>query len=136
MGFFRRKAASRITRDQAMEGCPVRNPSIESTSDEDGEVSLKIPRRRTWWINLLAKWGRIPDYRVIALDEIGAGVWENCDGEHSVKDLIALHAEKYQLSRKEAEMSMIVYLRQLARRGIIVLVVDEELEEKKEQTVE
>ena len=136
MGFFRRKATSRITRDQAMEGKPFRNPSIESVTEEDGEISLKIPRRRTWWINLLAKWGRIPDHRVIALDEIGTGVWENCDGEHSVKDLIALHAQKYQLSRKEAELSMIAYLRQLAQRGIIVLVIDEETEETEEQTVE
>ena len=117
-----------------MEGRPVRNPSVETTREESGEISVKLPRRRSWWLDKLAKWGRIPDYRIVSLDKIGTEVWENCDGEHSVKDLVALHAERHKLARKEAELSMVQFLKQLAQRGIIVLVIDEEKKESDEDS--
>ena len=124
MGIFTRKSAPRITREQVMNTRPVRNPSIEVTRDARDEVSLRLPRRRVWWINLLARLGGIPAYRLLTLDRVGSSVWELCDGEHTVKELIARLAEEHKLSRKEAELSMVTYLRQLAERGVIVLAVE------------
>ena len=126
MGFFRRKAPPQITREQAMAARPVCNPSIETTRDDKGEVSLKIPRRKVWWVNLIARFGGVPVFRTVTLDEIGTQVWDLCDGNHAVKDLIAKVAEDHKLSRKEAEVSLMTYLHQLARRGFIALVVEEE----------
>lgn len=125
MGIFRRKSSARITREQALAAKPLRNPELEAERTEDGEVSVKIPRRKVWWLNLLAKFGSVPEYRIVALDRVGSSVWELCDGEHTVKELIGTLAQKHQLGRKEAELSMVTYLRQLAERGIIVLVVEE-----------
>ena len=125
MGIFRRKRAAGITREQALAARPLRNPELETERTDDGEVSVKLPRRKVWWLNLLAKFGSIPEYRTIALDRVGTSVWELCDGEHTVKELIGTLAERHQLARKEAELSMVTYLRELAERGIIVLVVEE-----------
>jgi hypothetical protein len=130
MGFFRRERPVQITREQAMSARPVRNPSIEATRDEKGEVSLKIPRRKTRFVNLLARFGGIPEHKIVTLDAIGAGVWDLCDGQHSVKDLVAAVADKHKLSRKEAEVSLVTYLRQLAQRGIIALEVPDEMKDK------
>ncbi len=129
MGIFRRRPAPRISREQALSARPLRNPELEAEHTDDGEVSLRIPRRKVWWLNVLAKLGSVPDYRTIALDRVGSSVWDLCDGEHTVKELIGTLAQKHQLARKEAELSMVTYLRQLAERGIIVLVVEEEEKE-------
>jgi len=129
MGLFSRKSAPQITRRQALAARPFRNPELDVTRADDGEVTVRIPRRRTWWLNVLAKLGRLPDSRVVTLDAVGTSVWEMCDGEHTVKELIGKLAEHHRLSRKEAELSMVTYLRQLAERGIIVLVVEEEKQE-------
>lgn len=128
MGIFSRRRPVRITREQALYTRPLRNPELEVRRTERGEVSLKLPRRRVWWLNLLAKLGSAPDYRTLTLDGVGSSVWDLCDGEHTVKDLIGKLAEEHQLSRKEAELSMMTYLRQLAERGVIVLVVEPEKE--------
>ena len=119
------KSTPQITREQALGARPVRNPQLEAARSESGEVSFNIPRRKIWWLELLAKVGKLPEHRVVTLDEIGTSVWDMCDGEHTVRDLIETFAGKHQLSRKESELQMVGYLRELARRGIIVLVVDD-----------
>jgi len=70
----------------------------------------------------------VPEFRTVTLDEVGTRVWDLCDGEHTVKDLIARVAEEHKLSRKEAEVSLVAYLRQLAARGLIALVVEDKKE--------
>ena len=129
MGLFRRKPTPQITREQALAARPLRNPELEVTYTDDGEVSIRIPRRKVWWLNALAKLGRLPEYRIITLDAVGTSVWDLCDGENTVKELIGTLAQEHQLSRKEAELSMVTYLRQLAERGVVMLVVDEEKRE-------
>ena len=119
------RSTPQITREQALSARPVRNPDLEVTRTEAGEASFKVPRRRVWWLDFLAKFGKFPEHRVVTLDEIGTSVWDLCDGEHAVRDLIETFAAKFQISRKESELRMVSYLRELARRGIIVLVVDE-----------
>ena len=108
-----------------MNARPVRHPQLEATRAANGEISLKLPRRKVWWLNALARLGRISEYRMLTLDKVGSWVWDLCDGEHSVKDLVAMLAEKHQLSRKEAEVSMVAYLRTLAQRGLVALAVEQ-----------
>ena len=126
MGIFRRKSAPQVTREQAMSGRPVRNSELEVTRNDVGEVSIRIPRRQTWWLNMMARFGSVPDYQTLTLDRVGSSVWDLCDGGHTVRDLIGRLADEHQLSRKEAELSMITYLRQLAQRGVVGIAIDRE----------
>jgi len=130
MGIFSRKSVPRITREQALATRPVHNPDLEVIHPEGGEVTIRIPRRKVWWVNLLAKLGGVPQYRTITLDRVGTSVWELCDGRHTVRELITRLAEEHQLSRKEAELSMVTYLKQLAQRGLVLMVVDEDKEDE------
>jgi len=66
-----------------------------------------------------------PTYRELALDRVGSRVWELCDGSHTVRELVAIFAEEHKLSRKETEISMVTYLKQLTQRGLIMLVVQQ-----------
>ena len=120
----RRQRAPQITREQVLTGKPVRNPELTVTRNDAGEVEIRIPRRKTWWLNLMAKWGSVPEHRTLTLDRIGSAVWDLCDGEHTVRELIGRLADEHQLSRKEAEVSMTNYLGQLGERGLIVLAFE------------
>jgi hypothetical protein len=125
MGFFGRPRQQEITREQAMAARPLRHPGIETTRDAKGEVSLTIPRRRTAWVNFLAKMGVVPESRIVTLDAVGTKVWDLCDGEHAVKDIVAFMASEHQLSRKEAEISLVAFLRGLVARGYVALMIEE-----------
>ena len=125
MGIFTPKPPPRISREQLLGARPVRHPAVESTSDPaTGEFSLKLPRRRTWWLNLLARFGDVPEYRLLTLDRVGSSVWNLCDGEHTVQDLVSRLADEHKLPTNQAEASMMTYLRLLSDRGLIALVLD------------
>ncbi len=61
----------------------------------------------------------MPLYREIVLDELGAWTFRLCDGKKRVKEIIEEFTRKYNLNPREAEVSIIEYLRQLARRNLI-----------------
>jgi len=121
LSLFRRRRP--LSREQSLASIPVRNQAIEAEETEDGEVRLVIPLRQTWWARLLAKVFYVPKTRRVALDEVGSFVWGLCDGKHNVRQIIQALCERYRLHRKEAEVSVVAYLRQLARKGIIGIAV-------------
>ena len=126
---FGRKKQS-LTRDQSLTAKPVRNKSVTVSRDDDGNVVFSIPRRKTWWADALARVLHMPDQKKIALDEIGTTVWDQCDGKHTVLAIIDGFVEKYKLNRREAEVSMFAYLKELTQRGFIGFQVDGQGNEK------
>jgi hypothetical protein len=124
MGILSRRSTPSITREQMMNGKPIRNEELIVERSEDGEVTLKRARRNVWWLNMLAKVSRLPEYQTLTLDRVGSSVWDWCDGKNSIGDVIAMLAKEHKLSRKEAEVSMLAYLKQLAQRGVIAVVID------------
>jgi hypothetical protein len=65
----------------------------------------------------------IPKRRPIELDPIGREVWELCDGEHTLREMVKVFQERHKLSRAEAEWSLRTYLRDLGKRGLVVIAV-------------
>lgn len=126
---FRRRPKS-LTREQSLGSVPLRNEVIEAERTDDGEVRLIIPRRERWWVRSLGRLFYIPKQRPLTLDEIGSFVWELCDGKHTVRQIIKALSKRYRLHRKEAEVSVVAYLRQLTKRGIIGIAVLKERDEK------
>ncbi|MBM4080795.1 MAG: PqqD family protein [Planctomycetes bacterium] len=120
--FFRRKGVT-LSREESLQAIPAHNPAVKANRDDGGIVRLAIPRRKVWWVNLLAKIVYVPDERRIVLDEIGSEVWAMCDGRLTVRGMIDKFSQKYKLNRKEAEVSMVTYLKQLAQKGIILVEV-------------
>ena len=90
---------------------PTRNDSLRWEENDNGEVQVFIERQETWKVRLLSKVFYIPKERKITLDEVGTEVWRMCNGRNSVGDMIELLSDKYQLNRKEAEVSLLQYLK-------------------------
>ncbi len=112
-----------LSREQSLASVPLRNQAVEEERTDAGEVRLVIPLRGTWWARLLARLFYVPKTRRVVLDEVGSYVWGLCDGRNCVRDIIHALAKRYKLHRKEAEVSVVAYLRQLARRGLIGIAV-------------
>lgn len=55
------------------------------------------------------------------LDPVGAFIWRNIDGERSVKDILALLLEEYDVPAAAAEPDILSYFDELARKGIVKL---------------
>jgi hypothetical protein len=105
---------------------PTRNDSLKWEETEEGEIRIKIKRDNSWKIRFLSKLFYIPKNRKITLDEVGSEVWQLCNGRNSVGDMIEKLSVKYQLNRKEAEISLLQYLKTLGEKRFIGFVMRDE----------
>lgn len=112
-----------LSREQSLASVPLRNQAVEAERTDDGSIRLVVPVRPKWWARWLSHLVYVPKTRRIVLDEIGSYVWGLCDGQRSVRDIIGALSARYKLHRKEAEVSVVAYLRQLAGRGLIGIAV-------------
>jgi len=126
---------------------PVRNPMVKWEKNEKGEVNIVIPlknikektkgakkkRKRT---GILSKFFPEPKEKRIQLDEIGSIVWELCDGQRTVKEIVDHLYEKYKLLPREAELSLSSYLNNLAKRGLMGFILPEDLRGRFEKKAE
>jgi len=104
----------------------VLNRLVKVDRDREGHVILQVPRADNSLVRSVTRWFRLPPYKPIALDELGTFVIELCDGRRTVRDLVDMFAKRYKLNRREAEVGMTTFLRTLARRSIIALVIEGE----------
>ncbi len=112
-----------IDRRQSLESIPVRNLSIEDEtikiSGEGMVVVSRIRRGRRWWSRFAPP---VIEQR-IELDEMGAFVFSRIDGEHSVKRIIEEFVKHFRVNRREAELSTVEFIRKLAQKRLISIVV-------------
>lgn len=117
----------RISREDALRVCPMHNPNLEWELDEEGIMTATLRRPRDLRNRLVGSFLMLPESRTLKLDEVGTFVWNLCDGKRTVADLVAAMSERYKLSRREVEVSLTEFLRMLAKRGMIVVAVPEDL---------
>lgn len=114
-----------MTRTEALKFTPVKSGRVRETRLETGEIILTYPMDIRPWIDRIVKRfggkGSKAVDKKLQLDELGTAVWEQINGERSVKQVIQWFAKKYQLHNKEAEVSVSRFLRELGRRGLIGL---------------
>ncbi|MFQ3548344.1 MAG: PqqD family protein [Armatimonadota bacterium] len=122
------KATPKIERSEALAIMPMRHPYVE-WEYEGKEIILKIPLRDDKWARLIKKMSEkmpggkdLPNYRQLALDEVGSFVWELCDGESTVNDIILDVMDYQKLSRREAEASVTLFLQTLVKRNLVGLL--------------
>jgi len=118
-----RKKSKPLTREQSLEAVPIKNEHVQETQTDSGEITLFVPVRRVWWIRAMSKVLHVPQGRRIALDELGSNVWKFIDGKANVGTIIKRFGEQYKLSRREAELSVVAYMKTLMKRGLIGMAV-------------
>jgi len=86
MNLFKKKRPQ-ISRHQLLEAKPVRNPEAEQDELPNGNIELTIafekPRALKWFFR---------DKKILKrrfeLDRLGRKVWELCDGQRTVRQLV------------------------------------------------
>lgn len=133
------KQAPLLTREQAMQALPVRNPSLTWSENETGEAVIVLPRRKDATGKFLGWAFFVPEAKPIALDEVGTFVWKLCDGEHSVVDIVTAMCKEYKLGRREVELSLNEYIKMLSKRGMLGVAVPnyvlEQLDDRTRKTL-
>lgn len=127
----RKKSGLNFTKDDIMKSRPIRNSVIKWEQSEKGEVSLIIPQKNVLWVRIISKIFMLPNSRVVILDEVGSFVWSLCDGYNSIDTIVKALCNRYKLTHKEAETSLLEYFRKLGRRGIIGFAVTKKSETAK-----
>jgi len=122
-----RQPSPQITRHQALAIKPLRNPNLEWEYNEEGYVVAMLTRRSGLSSKLISFFIAAPEERRVVLDEVGSFVWKMCDGQHSVEQISEALSDKYILTRREVEVSLNEYLRMLAKRGMILVAVPQEI---------
>jgi hypothetical protein len=118
-------------RDRSLSMRPLRNPLVRSEVVEregegrGGATFLLVPVERTkrgrlvaWLLRRLSR-RPVPEAKRIELDEIGAFVWGLCDGTRTTRQIIRGLAREYHLNRRDAEASLVEFLRMLGRRNLV-----------------
>lgn len=124
----RKKSGLNFTKDDIMKSRPIRNSVIKWEKSEKGEVSLIVPQKDVLWVKIISKIFMLPNSRVVVLDEVGSFVWSLCDGYNSIDTIVKALCNRYKLTYKEAETSLLEYFRKLGRRGIIGFAVAKKAE--------
>jgi hypothetical protein len=114
-----------LSRKHALACIPVRNPEVREQKNEQDELCLTYQVRfRPWFQGIVqkitGKQSQIIE-RKLQLDELGSSVWQMINGKRSVHGLISEFQATHKLNQREAEISVTAFLKELGKRGVIVM---------------
>ncbi len=129
-----KKKQPNIGREAMLNSKPSRNDTLEWEKNEEGEVAVTLKRGDSKKVRVLSKIFWIPEKRTLVLDELGTQVWEMCDGRTTVEAMIRRLSEAHKLNSKEAEISLLAYLKKLGQKRLVGFIVDkQDLPKKKKK---
>ena len=101
---------------------PVRNQAANVTLAGD-TLSVSVPLRRPGFLVPPLSWIVRPGAaRRLVLDTLGKQVWEQCDGQRTVEQIVDAMADAHGLTFHEARVATTNYLKQLVERGALAIV--------------
>ena len=121
---FATRKKPKLTREAMLNSRPARNDLLKWDKTESGEVRITVTRIDSWKVRLLSKLFYVPRKRTITLDEVGTDIWQMCNGRTSVAQMIEELRDKYKLDRKEAEVSLLQYLKTLGQKRFVGFVLE------------
>ena len=120
--FSQQPEVNPIDRRRSLESIPVLNPGVRLEPEEDGRLLVIVPvtRARKGWLTRFQP--RVFE-RKLRLDELGAFVLRQIDGDRPVRAIVESFVKQYGTTRREAELSTAEFLKSLARRNVISIGV-------------
>ena len=124
--FKRRKTAETDAARAASLACrPTKNPEVQESPLDSGELLLTYPVKVRPWFGSLARRLGAPATEVqtrrLQLDTLGTAAWRLLDGRRTVAGVVRAFAREFQLHPREAEVSVTRFLKELGKRGLIGL---------------
>ena len=123
---FSFKKQPKIGREAMFKSKPTRNEGLDWERNAEDEITITLKRSDTLKVKVLSKLFWVPERRTLVLDQIGSEVWQMCDGRNSVETIIDSLQEKHKLNAKEAEISLLTYLKKLGQKNLVGFVVEKE----------
>ena len=112
-------------RAEALACIPQIVPTVSSRETASGDILIEYPLTLKPLLQAIFNrfnGGKTEQLtRKLQLDNLGSKVWRLIDGKSSVSRIISSFAASSTFSLQEAEQSVTAFLRELGRRGIIVL---------------
>lgn len=116
-----RAAPPPIDRRRSLDGIPVLNDGVSTRQRGDGNMDIVIRSARGR--GFLARFMPPVLEKRFKLDELGSFVLAEIDGRHSVIEIVNAFVARYRTNRREAELSTVAFLRSLAERKLISIVI-------------
>ncbi len=112
-----------------LDAVPVPNESVRAEPQPSGRgpggggIVLRVPLVRRWYMRPPLSWVMpFSRERAVGLDRLGREVWEACDGRRTAEEIIERFSRAHHLTFQEARISVMQFLRDLTRRGLIVMI--------------
>ena len=124
--FKKKPVTGHMTRLEALAYKPVKSTQITETRLETGEVVLEYPLAVRPLVAAVARrLGKsqqdLLQIKKLQLDVLGTSVWDLVDGKRTVRRMIQIFAETHRLEKREAEVSVTQFIRELGQRGLLGL---------------
>ena len=120
----RRKKTRKVLpdrRNRSLEAVPVKLPAVREEV-KDGKLYVTIAYERPRWQRFLGA-DRLCE-RSYGLDDYGRHVYESCDGDRTVKQLVWKFAKRTKISKPEAEMAVTKFLKTLISKGLVAVEME------------
>ena len=113
-----------LDRRQSLAGVPVFNQNVSIRRDEENSNRwLIVVKTRGKKQGFLSRFGPTPAERHFGLDQLGTFVATHIDGKHTVKDIVDAFIRKYNVNRREAELSVTQFFKMLTRKKIVSILI-------------
>lgn len=116
----------RLNREQSLASRPVRLPCVGTTERGNGGLLVRCRVARSGWQRWLGA-GEAME-RSFGLDRLGRWVYERCDGNTTVRQLVDGFAKQQRVGKAEAEIAVTTFLRTLVSKGMVAMAVGREAE--------
>lgn len=95
---------------------------VEPWGDDGALVSVPI-RRPRWMVPPITWLLPFRPERRFELDVLGVSVLNMCDGKKTIEQIVGQFAQNNGLTLREAQVSVLQFLRMLTQRGVIAIVM-------------
>ena len=132
--FFKKRKEPVLSRKKSLGSVVVKNADIKEETAGSGDITLTVSRNTgALFAKIMVRYFGLPEKKKIILDERGSFIWKCCDGKVTVGEMIERFSGTYNLNRKEAEVSIVYFIKSLARRGLAGVVIQRDADGKREQ---
>jgi hypothetical protein len=121
LGLFRK---AKVDREALLSAIPLRNELVREKAVAEGAGGLRLtaPLKPSALRKVFAARGGAAPEKSFELDDLGTWVWRAMDGKRDVEDLIRGFAGHFRVNLREAEVSVLAFLKTLAQRNLIGLL--------------
>jgi len=103
---------------------PVRNAAAEAAQEGQNELKISVKTKKPRYLVPPLSWiVPLRPTRAVRLDRLGSQVWNLCDGERTVEEVVDEFARLHGLSFHEARVAVTGYIRQLVQRGALAIAM-------------